>query len=91
MGLNAFFLYDKITGKDQSDERRREVEEAEDWIIENGAAFAAEEVVGNVAGTIGAAAGPAGAFGARIAGGAAGAFAGKAAGHAAVEMRRRFR
>ena len=91
MGLNAFFLYDKITGKDQSDERRREVEEAEDFIIENGAAFAGEEVVGNIAGAIGAAAGPAGAIGARFAGSLAGAAAGKAAGHAAVEFRRRNR
>ena len=91
MGLNAFFMYDAMTGKNKSAKRRREVEAAEDAFIENAAAFAAEELVGNAAAGMGATAGPAGAIGARIAGGAAGFVAGKAAGHAAVEMRRRFR
>ena len=85
MGLNAFAMYDKMTGKDRGNaEHNRRVEEAEDFFIQ----AAAEELYGDAAAGLGAAVGG-------IPGAFVGKFAGAAAGHAVGkgvnEMRRRFR
>ena len=78
MGLNAFAMYDKLTGKDRGDaNHNRRVEEVENVVITG----AAEHMVGTAAGVM------TGGF----AGSIAGKMAGHAAGAAANELRNRFR
>ena len=78
MGLNAFAMYDMMTGKDRGNaEHNRRVEEVENLVITE----AAEHIAGAAAGAVSAG----------FAGHIAGKMAGHAAGAAANEMRRRFR
>ena len=78
MGLNAFAMYDKLTGKDRGDaNHNRWVEEMENMVITEGA----EYMAGAAAGMVSAG------FASHMAGKAAG----RAAGAATNEMRRRFR